>query len=119
MATRRRRSCGRWHEGGGDGPARGLRPLDLAAIDALCADDVLLWGTDEGELWEGKAAVLRSFDGAFDLGVRWAAEPAVRDGWVAGPVEFDVDGAAVPARVTMVFRDGLLAHAHYSVAVAP
>jgi hypothetical protein len=32
-------------------------------------------------------------------------------------VEFELgDGTLVPARVTMVFREGLLAHAHYSVA---
>jgi ketosteroid isomerase-like protein len=93
---------------------------DLATIERLCADDVLLWGTDEGEVWAGRAAILEAFAGAFDLGVRWTAEPVARGDWVAGRVEFDLgDGTAVPARVSMVFRDGLLAHAHYSIAAGP
>jgi hypothetical protein len=49
--------------------------------------------------------------------VRWLGEPEAHDDWVAGEVEFELgDGTLVPARVTMVFREGLLAHAHYSVA---
>jgi SnoaL-like domain len=93
---------------------------DVGAIDRLCAADVVVWGTDEGESWEGKDVLVDAFRGAFDLGVRWVDEPLARDDWVAGRVEFDLgDGSLVPARVTMVFRDGLLAHAHYSVAHRP
>ena len=87
---------------------------DLATIDRLCADDVLLWGTDAGEVWCGKAAVLSAFEGTFALGVGWVGEPVTGDDWLAGEVEFAVDGASVGARVTMVFRDGSLVHAHYS-----
>jgi ketosteroid isomerase-like protein len=90
---------------------------DLDAIDRLCAEDVFVWGTDAGEVWDGKAAVVASFAGAFDLRVEWVGEPLVRHDWVAGDAEFALgDGTRVPARVTMVFREGLLAHAHYSVA---
>jgi ketosteroid isomerase-like protein len=85
---------------------------DLAAIERLCAEDVLLLGTDQGERWEGRDVLLVAFDGAFDLDVTWVGEPTVRDDWVFGDVRFGDQ----PARVTMVFRDGLLAHAHYSVA---
>ena len=85
---------------------------DLTVIERLCAEDVLLVGTDTGERWEGRVAVLTAFAGAFDLAVAWAQEPTLRDDWVFGDVLFDDQ----PARVTMVFRDGLLAHAHYSVA---
>jgi hypothetical protein len=50
--------------------------------------------------------------------VEWVGEPTVRDDWLFGDVVFALpDGARQEARVTMVFRDGLLAHAHYSVAV--
>jgi ketosteroid isomerase-like protein len=85
---------------------------DLDVIRELCADDVLLVGTDAGERWSGREVVLRAFAGTFDLDVAWDGEPTVRGDWVFGDVRFG-DQAA---RVTMVFRDGLLAHAHYSVA---
>lgn len=92
---------------------------DLGVIDRLCTDDVLLWGTDHGESWSGKAEVLEAFAGTFDLGVRWLEQPRTGDGWVAGLVEFTVDGTPVEARVTMAFEAGFLAHAHYSVAAPP
>lgn len=93
---------------------------DVDAIVRLCADDVLVWGTDDGESWEGVETLVDAFRGTFDLGVRWLDEPVSRDDWVAGRVEFEFgDGSTVPTRVTMVFRDGLLAHAHYSVAQQP
>jgi hypothetical protein len=89
---------------------------DLDTIDRLCSDDVLLWGTDEGEAWQGKGRVLSSFAGAYDLGVCWLQEPTVGEGWVAGLVEFALPGGQrLPARVTMVFEAGLLVHAHYSL----
>jgi hypothetical protein len=89
---------------------------DLETIDRLCGDDILLWGTDEGENWRDKGQVLSSFAGAFDLGVRWLEEPVVGKQWVAGRVEFTLpSGERLTARVSMVFHEGLLAHAHYSV----
>ena len=91
---------------------------DLGEIDRLCAEDVLVIGTDLGERWQGKSELLEAFAGAFDLGVRWLAPPTFGDGWLAGMIEFDQGDAGLqPARVTMVFRAGLLAHAHYSIAV--
>jgi ketosteroid isomerase-like protein len=93
---------------------------DVDAIARLCADDVVVWGTDVGESWEGRATLVDAFAGVFDLGVRWLGAPLARDDWVAGDVEFEADdGSVVPARVTMVFRRGLLRHAHYSVAQQP
>jgi ketosteroid isomerase-like protein len=90
---------------------------DLTVIGELCAEDVLLVGTDTGELWHGRDAVVAAFAGAFDLTVEWVAEPVAGDGWLFGDVVFGLpDGRRQPARVTMVFRGGLLAHAHYSVA---
>jgi ketosteroid isomerase-like protein len=90
---------------------------DVEAIAALCAEDVLLVGTDAGERWDGRSAVVSAFAGTFDLSVDWVGEPTVRDDWLFGDVVFGLpDGGRQTARVTMVFRDGLLAHAHYSVA---
>jgi ketosteroid isomerase-like protein len=87
---------------------------DVPVIEELCAEDVLLVGTDAGELWRGRDVVASAFAGAFDLSVQWAGEPVARDDWLFGDVVFD---GHQRARVTMVFRDGLLAHAHYSIAV--
>ena len=90
---------------------------DLATIRRLCAADVVLVGTEQGERWQGRDAVLAAFSGAFDLAVRWTGDPVVADDWLFGTCVFaDQSGAEQQARVTMVFRDGLLAHAHYSVA---
>ena len=86
---------------------------DVDVIASLCAEDVLLVGTDRDEVWHGRDVVVSAFAGAFDLSVAWAGEPVARDDWLFGDVVFDV---AQRARVTMVFRDGLLAHAHYSIA---
>jgi SnoaL-like domain len=97
-----------------------LASSDIGALDRLCRDDVLIWGTDEEEVWQGKTAVLSGFDGAYDLSVRWLGSPASGAGWVAGLVEFGVpDSEPVRARVTMVFTGDLLVHAHYSVALPP
>jgi len=90
---------------------------DLATIRRLCAEDVLLVGTDQGEHWQGRDAVLAAFSGAFDLAVRWMGEPVAAHDWLFGTCVFtDQSEAEQQARVTMVFRDGRLAHAHYSVA---
>jgi hypothetical protein len=92
---------------------------DLEAIKRLCADDVILVGTDEGEYWEGLPAVLASFDGAYELLVEWVGEPHVRGSWVFGRAVFtEADGSELPVRVTMVFDGRRLTHAHYS-AVRP
>ena len=90
---------------------------DLEPIERLSAEDVLLVGTDEGELWEGRPELLEAFRGAFDLRVEWAAPPRLGPDWLYGEAIFtERDGTATRVRVTMVFRGGLLAHAHYSVA---
>jgi ketosteroid isomerase-like protein len=90
---------------------------DLEPIERLCAEDVLLVGTDEGEVWEGRARLLDAFRGAFDLRVEWAAPPRLGSDWLFGDVIFtEREGSTTRVRVTMVFRSQLLAHAHYSVA---
>jgi hypothetical protein len=97
--------------------AQALACSDTAALDRLCHDDVFIWGTDEDEVWHGKAALLDAFLGAYHLKVRWVGEPIAGSHWVAGVVEFESEHEeTVRARVSMVFTEGLLAHAHYSVA---
>jgi hypothetical protein len=98
---------------------RAFARSDLESIERLCADDVLLVGTDENELWSGRGAVLESFAGAFDLEVDWVDEPTAGSDWLFGHAVFrDRDGSSTPVRVTMVFRDGVLVHGHYSVAAS-
>lgn len=90
---------------------------DLEAIRRLSAPDLLLVGTDRDELWHGRDTVLTAFADAYDLRVRWLTEPVTADDWLFGVCVFsNGDGVETPARVTMIFRDGLLSHAHYSVA---
>jgi hypothetical protein len=96
---------------------RAFARSDLDVIARRCVEDVVLWGTDEGESWTGRDRVLAAFDGAFDLRVRWLRAPHEDDNWLAGIAEFTLDdGSTIPVRVTMVFRGELLAHAHYSLA---
>jgi hypothetical protein len=98
---------------------RALARSDVEALARLCSQDVLVVGTDEGELWHGRDGLVEAFRGAFDLEVEWADQPVVGQGWLFGPVVFTLpDGARTPARVTMVFENDLLVHAHYSAAVA-
>jgi len=94
-----------------------LARSDTTALDRLCHDDVFIWGTDAGEVWQGKPSLIATIQGAYDLDVRWIGDPIAGLHWVAGVVEFRSQGAQpVRARVSMVFIDELLAHAHYSVA---
>jgi hypothetical protein len=91
----------------------------MEVIAELCAPDVVLIGTDTNERWQGRDAVLESLAGAFDLDAQWSSPPIIRDSWLFAEVAFtDGVGSTVHARVTMVFRGGLLAHAHYSVPAA-
>jgi SnoaL-like protein len=90
---------------------------DLETIRRLCADDLLLVGTDRDEFWDGLPAVMSSFGGAYDLDVEWVDQPTIRGDWLfAGAVFTEADGSKLPVRVTMIFADGKLTHAHYSVA---
>jgi hypothetical protein len=95
---------------------RAFASSDIQTLDRLCSADVFVWGTDQGEVWEGKEQVLSEFAGAFDLEVRWLGSPHVGADWVAGEIEFALpEGRQIPARVTMIFGEGILTHAHYSV----
>lgn len=94
---------------------------DLEAVERLCTEDVVVFGTDLDEVWHHRGALASALDGMreLDLLVRWLGEPTSGDDWVAGPAEFTLaDGSTLAVRVSMVFgRDRRLVHAHYSVPV--
>ncbi len=99
---------------------QGFARSDLATIERLCAEDLLLIGTDTDEIWEGRDLILRSFAGVFDLKASWIGEPITRDDWVFGLARLTgADGTSTDVRLTMVFRNRLLVHGHYSAAVQP
>jgi hypothetical protein len=92
---------------------------DVERARFLCAPDLLLFGTDVGELWSERESFLVDLDGMRELGLRarWREDAAVGDQWAAGIAEFTLsDGTTLPVRVTLVFAEGKLVHGHYSVA---
>lgn len=96
-----------------------LARADLERARDLCAEDVLLFGTDEGELWRDRESALAAVGEMRELELRaqWRGPPSVGDNWVAGVADFMLkDGTTLAVRVTMVFADEKLVHGHYSVA---
>ncbi len=95
---------------------------DLDEVRRLCAEDVVVFGTDTPEVWHDRGSLAAALEDMreLDLRVRWVGEPSEGDGWVAGPAEFLLpDGSTLGVRVSLVFDGDLrLVHAHYSVAVA-
>jgi len=92
---------------------------DIERARALCAEELLLFGTDVGEVWHDRESFLEALEAMRELGLsaRWRETPIVADGWVAGEAEFTFpDGRTLPVRVTLVFADGSLVHGHYSLA---
>ncbi|MGH3042630.1 MAG: hypothetical protein ACRDNG_12995 [Gaiellaceae bacterium] len=97
-----------------------LARSDLKAVERLCKEEVIVFGTDVEEVWHDRASLAAALDGMRELNlrVRWLGEPGVGADWVAGPAEFTLaDGATLAVRVSMIFDHGRLAHAHYSIAV--
>lgn len=98
-----------------------LARSELEVVEPLCAEDVVVFGTEANEVWHDRLGLLSVLDGMRDLELRarWIGEPAAGPGWVAGPAEFTFkDGSMLPVRVSMIFAHGRLVHAHYSVAAA-
>jgi hypothetical protein len=95
---------------------------DLDALRDLCREDVVVFGTDRGERWDGLGVLLPALDGMRALGLRacWTEPVIMRPGWIAGVATYS--GAAMAptdVRVTFAFdADGRLAHAHFSLAAA-
>jgi len=90
----------------------------VATVRELCADDVTVYGTDEGERWgnlEGLCAALEAMR-ALGLSAKWETAPVDHGGWIAGVALYSVPGqGVVPVRVTLVFENRKLVHGHFSL----
>jgi len=92
---------------------------DIERARALCAEGLVLFGTDVGEVWHDRESFLVALEEMRELGLsaHWRETPVVAGEWVAGEAEFSFpDGRTLPVRVTLVFADGRLVHGHYSLA---
>ncbi|HEY4277204.1 MAG TPA: hypothetical protein VGM91_03230 [Conexibacter sp.] len=95
---------------------------DLATIERMAAPGAVVFGTDVGERWDERGALLSSLDEMRALGLRarWCGDVVGGEDWVAGTARYETpDGEALAVRVSLVFRDGLLAHGHFSLAAQP
>lgn len=91
---------------------------DLSTVESLCAEDVVVFGTDADEQWYYRTDLLGALDGMRDLGLEasWEGDLVVRGNVAAGNAIYKLPGGSrLPTRVSMVFRDGLLSHAHFSL----
>jgi len=97
---------------------RALATSDLERVAALCTSDVLVYGTDGGERWGRRDELLQALDTmrALQLQAAWTEPPAAGVDWVAGVATYTSPTMAPTAvRITMVFRDALMIHGHFSV----
>ena len=100
------------------GLLRALATSDLARVSKLCTSDVLIYGTDSGERWSRLDELLPALDAmrTLQLQAAWIEPPAEGVDWVAGVAMYTSPSMAPTAvRITMVFRDALLVHGHFSV----
>lgn len=100
----------------------GMARSDVATVHGLCHEDVVVYGTDEGERWAGRRPLLDALQEMRPLGLAadWSAPPTCGSGWVAGVARYT--GSSMEptlVRVTMAFEGGRLAHAHFSIEAAP
>jgi len=90
---------------------------DLEAVESMCAEGVVVYGTDRGERWGDRRSLLAALEPmrALGLSAAWTAPPVVGPDWVAGVALYEgtsMDPTEV--RVTMSFEGDLLAHGHFS-----
>jgi hypothetical protein len=92
---------------------------DVRLLSLLCAEDVVVVGTDAGERWEDRPSLLAAIEEmrALNLDARWGDDVVCGADWVAGTALYRLgDGTTLPVRVSLVFTAGRLAHGHFSVA---
>jgi SnoaL-like domain len=95
-----------------------LATSDLERVGELTAEDVVVFGTDSGERWESRKALLEALEPMRELGLaaRWADDVRGGPGWIAGTAIYSFpDGSRLATRVSLVFAGGRLVHGHFSV----
>jgi hypothetical protein len=98
-----------------------LATSDVERVGELTAEDVVLFGTDEGERWESRGSLIEALNKMRALGLtaEWADDVRDGRGWIAGTAIYRLaDGTRLPTRVSLIFEDGRLVHGHFSVARA-
>jgi len=93
---------------------------DLEAVESMCAEDVVVYGTDRGERWADRRSLLAALAPmrALGLSAEWLTPPTVGTDWVAGVALYKgTEMAPTEVRVTMAFTDELLTHGHFSAEV--
>lgn len=96
-----------------------LATSDVDRVRELTAEDVVLFGTDDGERWDDRGSLLDALEEMRALGLTavWADDVREGHGWVAGTAIYRLaDGSQLPTRVSLVFDGGRLVHGHFSVA---
>src|SRR5262249_26854130 len=96
-----------------------LATSDVDRVRELTAEDVALFGTDEGERWDDLDSLIDALVEMRALGLTaaWGDDVRSGNGWVAGTAIYRLaDGSELPTRVSLVFEDDRLVHGHFSVA---
>lgn len=96
-----------------------LAGSDLEVVAELTTPDVVVFGTDVGERWDDRAALLDALDAMRSLGLQasWEDDLVCGGDWAAGTADYRAhDGSRQPVRVSMTFAQGRLTHGHFSVA---
>ena len=91
---------------------------NLEDVRRLCAPNIVLYGTDEGERWSDLDSLCDALVGlrAYGFSARWPEEPAAGKNWVAGVAIFHMgDGPEILTRVSLIFDGAVLTHGHFSV----
>lgn len=92
---------------------------DVETARELVHPDAVIFGTDEGEEWNGRETFLAGLAPMADLRLTAIWEDAPRHGedWVSGVAIYRQGGGEpLRVRVTLLFRDRLLVVGHFSVA---
>jgi hypothetical protein len=97
-----------------------LATSDVERVSAMTAPNAIVYGTDVGERWHRRDDLVRALGvlRSLQLQAIWAAPPTAGIDWVVGVAMYTSPSMQLtPVRVTMVFHDELLVHAHFSVEV--
>jgi hypothetical protein len=91
---------------------------DLPTVRRLCAPDVVIYGTEQGEYWDNLDEFCVALEAmrALGLAARWKERPVDRGGWIAGVAIYTTPGQGdVPVRVTLILQGAKVVHGHFSI----